>query len=131
MPTITVTLPTEIGRLFEAYRQRRGAALGIAKIDEHVALLQLLQRGLVGEFVVAESEPSATPAGGRETLGSHGLKGISTDRQPGPLSEPKTPRRPHFTAGLPLQGSGSHGYGRHESCQQVTWAEDEQLMRSL
>jgi len=115
MPTITVTLPTEIGSLFEAYRQRRGAALGISKIDERVALLQLLQRGLGSEFV-AESAPSATPAGGRETPGSHALKGISTDRQPGPLSEPKTPRRPHFTADSPLQVNGSYGYGRHETC---------------
>jgi hypothetical protein len=129
MSTITITLSTELGSLLEAYRQRRGAALGISKIDERMALLQLLQCGLDREFV-AESEPSATSTDGRETLGSLGLKGTPTDRQPGPRNEPRTRRRPHFTAASPPQVNGSDGHGRHESCPQVTWAEDEQLMRS-
>jgi hypothetical protein len=60
MNQVSISLPPELWQQVEEYRRLRGRQLGIPTIDKRIALLRLLQQGLIAsslEVAGAADEP--------------------------------------------------------------------------
>ena len=90
MPTLQVSLPSQLWERLELYRRMRGKKRGLPVVDVQIAIVKLLERGLSETENPADSAKSQSEFSGAAdfcieavSVGNELLRPICPDRDPG------------------------------------------------